>query len=405
YPFYFLSALLALRLLPVYGDLPTISLILIYNSALLAVCMICHGELARLKPDVEHLTSFYLLVSAGGALGSAAVVIVAPQIFDRYWEFQIAVVGAGLLAALCTIRDRASWFYRWSYGRLWCGAAILTLIACSAYFTYQLLNRDGDIDVFVTRNFFGVKTITRSDEELQLAHGNTEHGMQYQVPEARKTPTLYYARDSGVGLYLDHYQRPAGRPLRLGVIGMGAGTLAAYGKMGDYFRFYEIDPAVPRFSDGTNPFFTFVGDSAAHTDVVLGDARIKMQDEIVHGQLQDFDVLVVDAFSGDSIPVHLLTREAIELYLRELHGPQSLLAIHVSSRSLALAPVVTQLAEYFHLASIEIDTTTSRWVLLSRDEAVLRAPELTDAGHAIEVTRPLRLWTDEYSSVLDVLRW
>lgn len=406
YPLYLFWALLALRLLPVYGELPVISLVIIYNAALLTVCMICHGELARLKPPTQHLTSFYLLISAGGALGSAAVVLIAPQVFDRFWEFQIALIGGGLLAAITTIRDRESWLYTLRYGRPIFAIAAFVLIACSGYFTYQLLSWQGEMStVLLLRNFFGPKTIAQDPDEMELIHGDTEHGMQYIHPEARRTPTLYYARDSGIGLLLDHYQRPPGRPLRVGIIGMGVGTLAAYGKSGDYFRFYEIDPAIPELSRGADPLFTFVEDSPAHIEVILGDARIKMQEEVARGESQNFDVLVVDAFSGDSIPVHLLTREAMELYLRELREPKSVVAVHITNRFLNLSPVVANLASYYHLASTQVTTTTSSWVLLSRDEELLRQPDLIASAKPVEASRRVRLWTDQYSSVFDVLRW
>ena len=406
YPLYLFWALLALRLLPVYGELPVISLVIIYNAALLTVCMICHGELARLKPPTRHLTSFYLLISGGGALGSAAVVLIAPRIFDRFWEFQIALIGCGLLAAITTVRDRESWLYTRRYGRPVFAIAAFVLIACSGYFTYQLVTWQGEMStVLLLRNFFGPKTVAQDPDELELIHGDTEHGMQYTHPEARRTPTLYYARDSGIGLLLDHYQRPRGQPLRMGIVGMGVGTLAAYGKSGDYFRFYEIDPVIPQLSQGTNPFFTFVEDSPAQTDVILGDARIKMQEEVSRGEPQNFDVLVVDAFSGDTIPVHLLTREAMELYLRVLREPKSVVAVHITNRFLNLSPVVANLASYYHLASAQVTTTTSSWVLLSRDEELLRQPDLMASTKPVEVGRHVRLWTDQYSSVFDILRW
>jgi hypothetical protein len=406
YPFYLFWALLALRVLPVYGELPVISLVVIYNAALMAVCMVCHGELACLKPETQHLTSFYLLISAGGALGSAAVVLLAPQIFDRIWEFQIALVGCGVLAAVTTLRDPNSWFYTLRFGRVLFTVALVILLAGSGYFTYQLVTWQGDMStVLLMRNFFGLKTIVRDSEGLQLIHGNTEHGMQFSEPTQSRTPTLYYANDSGIGLLLDHYQCPIGRGMRVGVIGMGVGTLAAYGKDGDYFRFYEIDPAIPRLSLGTNPLFTFVKDSPAHIDVVLGDARIKMQEEVSRREFQDFDVLVVDAFSGDTIPVHLLTREAMDLYLRQLHGPQSIVAFHITNRSLDLSPVVATLANSVHLASVEVDTASSSWVLLSRDGNVFRQPDLAASAQPIEVSHPMRLWTDDYSSVFNIFRW
>jgi hypothetical protein len=410
HPFYLFWALSALRLLPVYTALPTSGLLVVYSLAQMAVCMVCHGEMARLKPEAQHLTSFYLLVSAGGALGSAAVVLLAPQIFDRFWEYQIALLGCGILLAVCVIRDRTSWVYDLRYGGIvLAGAAILMAIG-TYFFTDQLLNSEGEGDTVLarTRNFFGVKTVLNAEEGRELRHGHTLHGLQNITPENRDEPTAYYSRDSGIGLLLDHYPHHSDRPLRIGLIGMGAGTLAAYGKSGDYFRYYEIDTSITEFSSGSHPYFTFVKDSPAHTDIVLGDGRIKLQEELSRGESQNFDVLVVDAFSGDSIPVHLLTNEAMGIYLRHLRGVDSVIGFHVSSRTLSLQPVLEALARSYNMAIIEVDTSSdlgSSWILLSRNPDALRIPELVSSGHPLDAKAPARLWTDDYSSLYETLHW
>lgn len=410
-PLYLVLALVALRTLPSYSTVKLMPLVVIFCSALMAVCMVCHGELARLKPPTEHLTSFYLMVSTGGALGSAAVVLLAPRIFDRFWEFQIALLGCGFLLAVTLVRDRSSWVYKIRHGTALLLASGVVFLASALYFTTELIEWEdqGEIVVARTRNFFGIKTVLKEPGSMEMLHGHTLHGMQKTDPEKQNDPTTYYTRESGIGLLLDHYPRPAGQSeLRVGVVGMGAGTLAAYGRAGDYFRFYEIDPSIPTFSLGAHPPFTFVQASQAHIDIVIGDARIEMQEEVSRGEFQNFDILAVDAFSGDSIPVHLLTREAMELYLRHLRSPQSVVAFHVSSNSLDLRPVVEGLARFYHLASVEVDTRDSYqpvWILLSRQPTVFGLPALSSAAHPVEITRPMRLWTDDYSNLYQLFNW
>lgn len=240
-----------------------------------------------------------------------------------------------------------------------------------------------------------------------MIHGHTLHGLQRTDPAHRDDPTIYYSADSGVGLLLKQ-NRLLNRPVRIGVVGMGVGTLAAYGRKGDYFRFYEIDPAVPEFSLGPRPFFTFVQGSAADSDIVFGDARINLQQELSKGEAQNFDLLAVDAFTGDTVPVHLLTREAMALYLHHLRGPDSVIAFHLSSTAIDLRPVVQSLASFYHLASIEVDTTSDLqpvWVLVARDPTMLRSPGLSAKSHEVEVRKVVRPWTDDYSSPYELLNW
>ncbi len=411
-PLYVALGLLALKMLPSYANISIAWLVLLYCVALMAVCMVCHGELARLRPAPEHLTSFYWMVSLGGAVGSAFVVLVAPQIFNRFWEFQIALLGCGILLAITLVRDRSSWIYNIRFGRAILAAGVVGMAIGSYIFTVELLTWEGqgdDVILLRTRNFFGVKTVANLRGRVVLAHGHTMHGAQYIDPARRSEPTLYYGRKTGIGLLLDQFPRNSGDgQLRVGVVGMGAGTLAAYGRTGDYLRFYEIDPAVANLSTGASPLFTFVQSSPMHVDVVLGDARMRMQEEVSHGDLQNFDVLVVDAFSGDSVPVHLLTREAMNTYLRQLRGSQSVIALHLTTSALNLRPVAEALARAYNLTSIEINTPKSSgpiWVLLAKDPSTFRLPALAAAGHPVEVKRSIPVWTDDYSSLYPLFRW
>jgi len=411
YPLYALFALAPLKVLPHFQELPITWLIVIFCSALMAVCMACHGELARLKPSPRHLTSFYLMVSAGGALGSLFVVLIAPRLFSRFWEFQISLLGCGVLLIVAVLRDSNSWVYRLRFGGVILLAGAVFMIVSAYHFTNELLvwEEEGATVVARTRNFFGVKTVLQVGGMTALIHGHTLHGIQVSDPALRNEPTSYYNRDTGIGLLLDRFPRLAGQPgLRVGVIGMGVGTLAAYGQSGDYFRFYEIDPAVPPFSLGENPVFTFVHYSPARVDVVEGDARVVMQEEVSRGEFQKFDVLVVDAFSGDAVPVHLLTREAMDLYSTELRGPQSVVAFHLSSSVLDLRPVIANLARTFGLASVEVDTPPDLqpvWILLSRDPGAFQQPKLAAQAHAVTVTHTVKPWTDDFSNLYQLFHW
>jgi hypothetical protein len=258
------------------------------------------------------------------------------------------------------------------------------------------------------RNFYGTLHVTQVDDETlhaitrTLYHGVIMHGRQVFRADLRTEPTTYYARESGVGLALDLCCD--GRPRRIGVIGLGSGTMAAYGKAGDVFRFYDINPAVEPIA---RAYFTYLRDSKAHIDVVTGDARVSLAAE----PPQRYDVLVIDAFSGDAIPVHLITSQALDLYRRHL-TPNGIVAFHVSNRFLELPPVVEQLAQHAGLKTAFIssgndsarDVNTSDWVLVTADEAFLSRPEIADARVDITVPRRLRLWTDDYNSLLPVLR-
>jgi len=249
-----------------------------------------------------------------------------------------------------------------------------------------------------------VKTVLRYQDGLVLRHGRTVHGTQSANPDVRDVPTMYYRPESGIGLLLQNYPMRLLGPLRIGVIGMGAGTLAAYGHPGDVIRFYEIDPDIIGLSHGSSPLFTFAKDSRARVEIATGDARMLLQQELARSQSQKFDVLAVDAFSGDAIPVHLLTREAMATYLRHLRGPFSVIAFHVSNRSIDLRPVVAGLAREYHLASLEMYLPgVSDWILVSADPAVLGIPALSSTGQPIELNHQPVLWTDDYSDLYSLI--
>ena len=411
----FILALFALSKGTAMAIVPQIG---IYCLALFAVCMVCHGELALSRPDRSQLSVFYLAIAAGGALGSALVVLVAPHVFRQIWEFHLALLVCGALLLIVAAIDPGSWFYRRGIYRAAMAVAIVLLTLQGYRFrTSWIAQQEQRTTVLRERNFFGVKSIQEDRIAIWLKHGQTSHGVQLKDPALRDEPTLYYKRLSGIGLLLDRYPRPAdnrGKPahLRVGVIGMGAATLAAYGRPGDYFRFYEIDPQVVSFSVDPQvlgfsarraPIFTFLQDSRATVDIAMGDARLSLEKEAAKGDLQQFDILALDAFSSDSIPVHLLTSEAVALYLRHLSGPDAVLAFHLSNRALDLRPVVAGLSREYHLSAVEVHQTgSSDWVLACAN------PQILDV--AAKYSQPLPadgltpLWTDDYSNLFQVLR-
>jgi hypothetical protein len=409
HPLYLVLAIGAFAALASYGQIVT-KLLIVFCLALLTVCMVCHGELARLKPEPRHLTSFYLMISLGGALGSFLVVFLAPVLFARFWEFQFALLGCGVLLFITLVRDRGSWAHKIPGGWLIAVGGAMALVIGATVYTLQLREKEG-YGPYVhkrMRNFFGIKAVDHNDIGLYLVGGRTLHGLQNSDPATRFEPTIYYERRSGIGLLLDSFQRPDNQGLRIGVIGLGVGTLAAYGHPGDYYRFYEIDPDVVSLSRGDAPLFTFLKGSAAKTEVVLGDARIMMQEEADRRDWQKFDVLVVDAFNSDSIPVHLLTREAMDLYLRQLRGPESVIAFHISNNSIDLPPLMAAFRDAYHLTAMQVHGTDAnnienRWALLARDSRNLQVPTLACAGHALDTTRRVRLWTDDYSNLYELL--
>jgi hypothetical protein len=247
-----------------------------------------------------------------------------------------------------------------------------------------------------------------------LTHGRIRHGFQYRSEGKRRQPTSYYGEESGVGrAILYHPRREAGGSLRIGVVGLGVGTLAAYVNRGDAIRFYEINPDVVELSRGMEPRFTFLSDAPGRVEVVEGDARLSLERELRRGEPQRFDVLALDAFTSDAIPVHLLTAEAFTTYLGHLADDRSVLAIHISNRYLSLQPVLVQVARRCGLSAVECDTTPeghaygrSVWVLMSRQGDVLRRPRIAEA--AVELTgsgRSVPLWTDEYCNVFRVVNW
>ena len=387
------------------GSVPIRVMVPLFAMGLFTCCMVCHGELARLKPDPRYLTHFYVMIAAGGALGGLLVGLVAPHLFNALYEMPLGLVACAVLVVWVLRQDaELKWFQRWRQP-VPIIAAVLT-VALAVFVGLQIRSSVRGSRVLV-RNFYGALRVrdsgpaTQLDATRTLTHGTINHGEQFLNPARRDLPTTYYGPETGVGLAIR--ERGKTRAIRVGVIGLGTGTLAAYGRPGDYYRFYEINPLVLRLA---HTEFSFLGDSKAKVEVAMGDARLSLERE----SPENFDVLAVDAFSSDSIPVHLLTLEAVELYFRHLR-PDGVLAVHISNRYLDLAPVLegeTRVTgKLARLVDTDDDDTQdvfgATWVLMTSQASGFHSEELKNSTE-IGSHRTVRLWTDDYSNLFRILK-
>ncbi|MDE3197397.1 MAG: fused MFS/spermidine synthase [Acidobacteriota bacterium] len=449
-----------------------------FSVALFVLFMVCHGELARRRPSPAYVTSFYLMVSVGGAIGGLLIAFAAPYLFNALYDLPVVVSLTSFVLLYLLWRERGTGpektsdkfldepydkpivfalviglfgyvGWRFAAGKFLGGIAFLNasydttvlLSLTGALALYLLWRTRGSMDdsliVFaiaaglacgitgflardtwksighsrvLARNFYGALVVYDSPTDGDmgpvrvLRHGTIDHGEQFLWPQNRRFPTTYYARQSGVGLAIQTLQREG--PMNVGVIGLGAGTLASYARPVDHYTIYDINPLVLKIAQTQ---FTFLTDCFAPHEVLLGDARLTMErDSTTH----HFDLLAVDAFSGDAIPVHLLTREAFALYWRHLKT-DGVLAVHVSNRYLSLGPVVAlggqEDGKTARMVSFETDDrsateeTDSDWVLVSSRRGFFDQPELKAAKN-IDSIPGLRMWTDDYSNLYKILR-
>ncbi len=365
----------------------------VYALGLFFFCMFLHGELAQMRPGARYLTRFYLMLALGGALGGISVGLIAPHVLPAYYELGLGFVITALLA-MALFRDRP-----WLRG----SAAVIALVC--AWFLYVQIEDDFAGTRRIARNFYGNLLSLDSQREdprnnvRQLYHGSIKHGEQFLAADRKSEPTTYYGPTSGIGRAIANTKGK-----RIGLIGLGAGTLAVYGKPGDYYRFYEINPQVIELAESE---FSFMSDSEALVETVLGDARLSLEREPPQG----FDVLAVDAFSGDSVPVHLITAEAMDLYMRHM-DPDGIVAFHLTNRFLWLPPVVDEIARSQGLATVLIhddaegDNALRRtdWMLVARNPAVLGREGIRSAATALARVPGLRPWTDDFNNLFQVLK-
>jgi hypothetical protein len=438
----------------------------VYSASLFVFVMVCHGELYRLRPHPRFLTSFYLSLSLGGALGGVLVGLVAPYVFSQYYELHLAllataalvfyafrrdprlelagaalrvmvlieaVAAAGIIAYAASVDGYAFRFvqplviavavvllfaFLWSLGvvqtrrgRLAWLLPPIAVALLGVNLGVEAVRRGGDA-VAISRGFFGMLRVVdrQLDDPLEarriLYHGAINHGFQFLHPERQMWHNSYFPSESGIGVALtQHPGRLRKTPLRIGLLGLGAGTLLTYGQAGDHIRIYEIDPEVEPMS---RRYFTYFDRTEASTEVVLGDGRLSLERE----PDQHFDILILDAFSSDAIPMHLLTREAFAVYMRHLK-PDGILAANMSNRHVDIKPVLKQFAEllglrFVWIASYDDDARGvygADWGLLTRNEAFLASPSVVGSEDTSEVSTDLRMWTDDYTNLFAVLKW
>ena len=379
-------------ILPIAVSLP------LFLIALFLCCFFLHGELYARRPVTAGMTRFYLVVATGGAAGTLLVGVIFPLILRANYDLACTLVVVSLIALAATWQDG------WGLRMIWMAGAAAAIVVLST----QVHQYDDDA-VALMRNFYGTLRVResnlppQSDTDRQLLNGTIEHGAEWFAPQFLGQPLTYYAPDSGLGLAMRLCCGADAK--RVGVIGLGTGTVAAYGNPGDAIRFYEINPLVERLA---RHWFTFLHDSPARVEVILGDARLSLAAE----KPEHFNVIVVDAFSGDAIPVHLLTREALALYRRHLE-PGGVIVFHVSNQYINLEPVVAAIAGDAGMKAVSVHSRGDEqngfyyadWILVTANDTLLSQPEIVNNGFPTSLQANVRLWTDNYSSVFPLLKW
>ncbi len=398
-------AFLTYELYPFKTSLNIRPLITLLALSLFVCCMVCHGEVVRRRPAPRHLTSFYVSISLGGALGGIFVGLAAPRLFNGYYEFHLGLALCAALVAITLWRASSGFAAR---PRMLARVALATTF-CSYLVALGLIFRESVKPYrYVSRNFYaqlrvrdqGDPKIDR-DANRKLVHGTINHGQQMLRAEYSRLPVTYFCPQSGIGLAMSALE---GAPRRIGILGLGCGTLAAYGHSGDTIRIYEINPQVIQIARSQ---FTYLKDTPARLELALGDARLVLESE----PSQQFDVLVMDAFSGDSVPVHLITREAFRNYFRHLK-PDGIVAVNVSNRYLNLQPVMAAAAAEFGKVALLYEYSPDEddflcfactWVLIMDRKTADAHPSLTKAGEVLKPRPGFRIWTDDFSNLFGIL--
>jgi len=394
----FVCALVALLPAMAYA-IPSLELAFaapLYLVGLFVACMVCHGELARLKPDPSHLTRFYLMISVGGALGAVLVAIVAPLALAGYFELGIALIAlAGIIAMIGRLR--------------WVGVAVT--VTC-AVLVGRGVQEYGDGVRVMERDFYGVvRTVDHPSPVAyrSMYHGAIMHGGQLLGDSFRNTPADYFGPGSGYGrVFTSLRELQPKKPLSVGIIGLGAGVVAAWMRPGDRLVFYEISP---RVVDIARREFTFLQDTSAKTEIVMGDGRLSLEREPPRG----YDVLGIDAFSGDSIPMHLVTREAMAIYLKHL-SPDGVIVFQATNRFIDLLPVVKRLAAEFGLEAVNVADepealdgaeywySSTDQIIVTRNRKLLAWPRIAEASAPIADRPGLPTFTDAHHNLLRILK-
>jgi spermidine synthase len=369
--------------------------------------VVCHSELYLRRPHPRHLSFFYLMLAVGGAVGGLFVTVIAPLIFKGFWEYHVGLLYCVVIIIGRVFTEKNSWLYRLRFPLIGI-LAILSGLIC--YDPFEKIQHS----VKMSRNFYGVLRIREAiDDDVRvygLMHGSVFHGMQWSSGPFHTRPTDYFIETSGVGLaILNHPKRLSNQPLRIGIIGLGIGTLASYGRPGDSITFYEIDPEVINVAHNTE-YFTYLSDCQAQVETVLGDARISLERELQENGPQHYDIFIIDAFTSDAIPIHLLTKEAFDMYLSHLNS-DGIIAVHITNRHLNLVPVLHAAKTPFGLDEVVVESVkdskvgmSATWTLLMNNTEFLNNPAIQSAKSEIDDIADIRLWTDDYSNLFQVLR-
>jgi len=380
------------------GGMPVPALVTLLSLALFVFCMVCHGELVRRRPPVRHLTLFYLMLSVGGALGGSFVGLLAPAVFNAYFELPIGLFLCAVLVLIILWRELKP---------SWCWLLLLALLAYGFRLGGIAVDHVADYRR-VLRNFYGQLRVSDADFgalgfRRAIYHGRINHGEQFLAPEYRRRPTAYYCEQSGIGQAIHHLA--ARGPLKIGILGLGTGTLASYGRAGDEMRIYEINEQV---LDLARADFSYLADSAATIVPVLGDGRLVLERE----PPQNYDLLAIDAFSGDSIPTHLLTLEAMRAYLKQVKT-DGVLAIHITNRYLDLRPVVAGAAHELGRTALVFDFEPedgdrfcrhSVWTLILEPAQAQQLKQELKMAQTLAARPGFKVWTDDFSNLLQILK-
>ena len=412
------------------------SQVLGYCATCFCIGMCCHGELAKLKPAPAYLTLFYLLISIGGALGGLLVAIVAPRFFNDIYEFHLSAGGAIVLCLITAIfaivkhtnsGDRTPSTGDLSEGSgvsiretkfsgylvtipslIFVFASVIVLAMVLESLSVRRVQNESGSMVEVYRNDYGVIKVAdklfKNEPARLMYHGRTRHGGQSSLEEKSRSPLTYYPPSSGLALTLNYFHsKPEITNLKVGVLGLGVGEVASLSRPGDLFHFYEINPAVLRIA---NQHFTYLQDSSADISVTLGDGRVSLERQIAQGLNLDFDVLLADAFSSDSVPTHLLTIEAFKVYFQALK-PKGILVVHVSNKFLTLEGIVKNNAESLGYSVIGIydPVTPTKWVLVGSNEDFFAWRPIDQVGIRDYADTFLTSWSDDHSSIYPLIRW